>query len=89
MRLQSNLKGDQDMKKVLNPIVFVLIILILPGLCSLQGDSQTVESGVSAISPDTVRMVIGLLIQTHGEAHRFRIVRGVTRAAAFWRKSDL
>lgn len=76
------------MKKVLNPVVFVLIILMVPGLCSPRSSNQTVEPGISAISSDTVRMVIGSLIQTHGEAHRFRIERGVTRAAAFWRKSD-
>jgi hypothetical protein len=77
-------------KKVLNPVVFVIIIIMLmvPGLCSPQGDSQTVGPGVSAISPDTMHMVIVSLIQTHGEAHRFRIERGVTRAAAFWRKND-
>jgi len=75
-------------RKVLNPVVFVLIMVMVPGLCSPQGDSQTVEPTVSAISPGTVRMVIGLLIQTHGEAHRFRIEKGVSRAAAFWRKSD-
>jgi hypothetical protein len=75
-------------KKVLNPVIFAIILLMVPGLCSPQGDSQTVEPGVSAISPDTVRMVIVSLIQTHGEAHRFRIERGVNLTAAFWRKND-
>jgi hypothetical protein len=75
------------MTNLLKPAVFLLILLTVPGLCP-QLLSKTAEPADSAISPDTVKAVIDSLIQTHGQDHRFRIERGVSRAAAFWRKRD-
>lgn len=51
----------------------------------LPASSSPAQSSVSAKAVD--RAIAGL-IKTHGEAHRFRVQRGVAQAAGLWRAGD-
>jgi hypothetical protein len=75
-------------KDISNLIVTGVIVLMMTGFLSLPSYCQTDGFTVSAIPPGTVQQVIDSLVRIHGETHRFRIRKGVSRAASFWRNSD-
>jgi hypothetical protein len=49
---------------------------------------QAKSNITSNICKKTIHRVIDNLLQTHGNNHQFRIERGVTQTASFWRESD-
>ncbi|MGD2085329.1 MAG: hypothetical protein PVH61_04015 [Candidatus Aminicenantes bacterium] len=63
----------------------LLLILLFSGTSQGKQAKSTITSNISG---ETIRRVIGNLLQTHGNDHQFRIQRGVTQAASFWRESD-
>lgn len=67
---------------------FWLFFLFLGVFAVLHAHGADSTTSISAISKETVKRTIRALLQTHGETHRFRIEKGVSRAAWFWRASD-
>lgn len=66
-------------------ITYVMALLLLFAACK---GPATQDSEMSPIGKNTIDKVISQLKEQHGEAHAFRIERGVQRAADLWRTSD-
>ncbi len=69
-----------------NLICLIVLLALLAGCKSTQMREETTQ--LSPIGSETVQKVIGELINKHGEAHQFRIERGVQQAATLWREGD-
>lgn len=63
----------------------LLLILLIIAITKEMWAKSAITSN---ISEETIQRVIDSLIQSHGNNHQFRIQRGVTQAALFWRESD-
>ncbi|OFY38244.1 MAG: hypothetical protein A2W91_18810 [Bacteroidetes bacterium GWF2_38_335] len=54
----------------------------------MKDKKQTVEKGVKNIEQEDIDNVTSMLVEKYGDAHKDRIKRGVTQAAALWNSKD-
>ena len=71
----------------IRPLLWLSLLLILL-IAGIPKEMWAKSAITSNISKETIQRVIDKLIQTHVNNHQFRIQRGVTQTASFWRESD-
>jgi hypothetical protein len=69
------------------PLLWLSLLLILL-IIAIPKEMWAKNAITLNISKETIQRVLDNLIQSHGNNHPFRIERGVTQAASFWRESD-
>jgi hypothetical protein len=71
--------------KTMKKLLFFLSLLWLAFACQ---NPAAQDNSARYITSNNIEKVISSLTQKYGEEHRFRIERGVSRAAELWRPSD-
>ena len=71
-----------------SPLLRMLPLLLLLLAACTRTTEQPQELPVMSISNATITETVTKLVDLHGEAHRERIERGVSQAAAMWREED-
>jgi hypothetical protein len=72
----------------MNQVSYIIMITLLFGLTECkQGKVPNEKSGLLITETDK-QIVIGQLVEKHGENSKFRIERGVKQVANLWRQSD-